>query len=106
MQTLMLPPVCLQHAHQLPVLCLCLWFLSKVQIKDFDYVVTPDLLLRAIIRSCDVNLSGCCPIYNIITNMLLFLHSPILSASDLSNVQKQEQQLVFAVDQTLDQNNS
>lgn len=38
--------------------------------------------------------------------MLLFLHSPILSASDLSNVQKQEQQLVFAVDQTLDQNNS
>lgn len=35
--------------------------------------------------------------------MLWILHSPILSSSDLSDVmfvQKQEQQIVFAVDQT------
>lgn len=35
--------------------------------------------------------------------MLLVLHSPILSTSDLSDVMfvpKQEQQIVFAVDQT------
>lgn len=59
----------------------------------------------AIIRSCEANLSECCQICKVITNLLLCLLSPILSASDLNRVmiiQKQEQQIVFAVDQTWD----